>query len=70
METINIVSIDPRETRRHKLNAWLCGKITNRWINDDGRILHLDELAFWPDFIKQAEQDFFATIDAEYNVEK
>jgi hypothetical protein len=70
MEIRNIVPIDPRETRRHKLNAWLSGKITSRWSNDDGRILHLDEYAFWPDHIKQAEQTFFAVIDAEYEIDK
>lgn len=59
-----------RENRRHKLNAWLVGGNGNRWANDDGRFLKLDEFAFWPTEIQEAEKAYFAKIDEEYEFDK
>lgn len=55
-----------KEDRRHKLNAWLMLQDGSRWPGDDKRILRLDEYAFWPQEIKDAENAYFAKIDAEY----
>lgn len=66
--------IDPitqlKENRRHKLNSWLVLRDGSRWEGDDGRILRLDEYQFWSQNIKDAEQAYFAKIDAEYEQAK
>ena len=59
-----------KEDRRHKLNSWLVLQDGSRWVGDDRRILRLDEYVFWPQEIKDAEQKYFAKIDAEYEREK
>lgn len=59
-----------REDRRHKLEAWLAGGLGNRWSNDDGRFLRLEEFQFWSEEIQQAEREFFSKIDSEYEQEK
>ncbi len=59
-----------RENRRHKLNGWLVSNSKDRWEGDDGRILRMDEYVFWETKIQAAQNCFFATIDAEYDLAK
>ena len=62
-----------RADRRHALNAWLAGGTPDgspRWPGDDGRVLYLDELAFWPQQIVDAEAARFAELDAAYEAAK
>lgn len=59
-----------KEDRRHKLNSWLMLQDGSRWSGDDKRILRLDEYHFWPQEIKDAENAYFAKINAEYENEK
>ena len=62
-----------RANRRHALNAWLVGNTPDgspRWAGDDGRVLYMDEYAFWPAAIQTAEAAKFAELDAEYEAAK
>ena len=62
-----------RADRRHALNAWLAGGTPDgspRWTGDDGRVLYMDEHAFWPASIQTAEAAKFAELDAEYEAAK
>jgi len=68
-QTINPL-VQLKEDRRHKLNSWLALQDGSRWNGDDKRILRLDEYAFWPEHIKEAEQNYFKQIDAEYELSK
>lgn len=62
-----------REDRRHALNGWLGGSTPDgspRWPGDDGRILMMAEMQFWPQSIKDAEAAKFAALDQVYEAAK
>ena len=59
-----------RLSRQQLIMGWCGSQAGDRGDGDDGRALRLNEFQFWPDQIKEAEEEFFALVDAAYEVVK